>query len=105
MEEIKRWPITFDFAMLAMTSAREVWKRGHVETGELEIDEACSASVFDVSSSNLLFHEMRDAHPFFWIFLFQFQGHGRYSQCVFARLCVFGAMPGWSSRPQTSSLH
>ena len=69
MEEITRWRSTFDLAMVAMTSAREVWKLGHVETGELEIEETCSASVFDVSSSKLLFHEMRDAHPFFWIFL------------------------------------
>ena len=50
MEELTRWPITFDLAMLAMTSAREVWKWGHVETGELE---TCRASVFDVSSSQL----------------------------------------------------
>ena len=55
MEEITRWRITFDLAMVAMTSAREVWKRGHVETGELEIQEASSASVFDVSSSKLCF--------------------------------------------------
>ena len=52
MEEIARWPIAFDLAMVAMTSAREVWKWGHVETGELE---TCSASVFDVSSSKLFF--------------------------------------------------
>ena len=55
MEEITRWRSTFDLAMVAMTSAREVWKRGHVETGELEIQEASSASVFDVSSSKLCF--------------------------------------------------
>ena len=65
MEKITRWRSTFDLAMVAITSATEVWKRGHVETGELEIEEACSASVFDVSSSKLWFHEMRDAHPFF----------------------------------------
>ena len=35
----------------------------------MEIEETCSESVFDVSSSKLLFHEMRDAHPFFLIFL------------------------------------
>ena len=46
MEEITRWRSTFDLAMVAMTSSREVWKRGHVETGELEIEETCSASVF-----------------------------------------------------------
>ena len=50
MEELTRWPITFDLAMLAMTLARKVWKWGHVGTGELE---TCSASVFDVSSSKL----------------------------------------------------
>ena len=41
---------------------------------------------------------------YFW-FMFQFQRHGRHGRCVFARLCVFGAMPGWSSTPQTSSFH
>ena len=35
---------------------------------------------------------------YFW-FMFQ------YGRCVFAGFCVFGAMPGWSSRPQTSSFH
>ena len=108
MEEITRWRITFDLAMVAMTSAREVWKRGHVETGELEIKEASSASVFDVSSSKLCFFKKCEMPiPFsryFW-FTFQFQGHGRHGRCVFAGFCVFGAMPGWSSRPQTPSFH
>jgi len=45
MEKITRWRSTFDLAMVAMTSAREVWKRGHVDTGELEIEETCSASL------------------------------------------------------------